>query len=72
MNFVEDRALLGLTKPAIQLYFMLPHEETRKLVETCAIHDWGDGTACMFFEDRVEVEHLDGRKEIVLCERILN
>jgi len=56
---------LGLTVKAVELYFTLPHENTRKLVEACAIKDWGENTACLFNKDSVIVENLDGRKEVI-------
>jgi len=56
---------LGLTVRAAELYLEFPKEETRKLVEACAVQDWGQHTACLFSEDSVIVENLDGRREII-------
>ena len=65
-NYKQDCLELGLTKHAAKLYFTYPHEETEKLVSACAIKDWGNGTACVFSEVSIVVEHLDGRKELLL------
>ena len=65
MSLFEDKMNLGLTLKAAELYFELPHEETRKLVEACMVKDWGVHTACLFGQNEIVIENLDGRKETI-------
>lgn len=61
MNLAKNN--LSMTRLAAGLYFILQNEDTSRIVELCATKDWGDNTACVFEQNKIIVENLDGRIE---------